>query len=139
LILDIGVLVAIYYGVTGIACTWAFRKVLLTSVTRFVFAGVLPFLAGLFLLFIAYVVIAPTSLPYGNSPDWATSLPIIVTAGLGVPLLLLAMASSRSSFFREKTVSYVLRNGALMASVAGRTVELEVAAAGVGPTAGPTP
>ena len=139
LILDIGVLVALYYGITGIACTWAFRKVLLTSVTRFVFAGVLPFLGGLFLLFIAYVVIAPTSLPYGNSPDWATSLPIIVTAGLGVPLLLLATATSRSTFFREKTVSYVLRDGALMASVAGRTVELEVAAVGVGPTAGPTP
>jgi amino acid transporter len=139
LILDIGVLVAIYYGVTGIACTWAFRKVLLTSVTRFVFAGLLPFLGGLFLLFIAYVVIAPTSLPYGNSPDWATSLPIIVTAGLGVPLLFLAMASSRSGFFREKTVSYVLRDGALMASVAGKTVELEVAAVGVGPTVGPTP
>jgi hypothetical protein len=79
------------------------------------------------------------SLPYGNSPDWATSLPIIVTAGLGVPLLLLAMASSRSGFFREKTVSYVLRGGALMASVAGKTVELEVAAVSVGPTVGPTP
>ena len=31
LILDIGVLVAVYYGVTGIACAWAFRKVLTTG------------------------------------------------------------------------------------------------------------
>ena len=28
LILDIGLLVALYYGITGIACAWAFRKVL---------------------------------------------------------------------------------------------------------------
>ena len=47
LILDIGVLVALYYGITGIACAWAFRKVLLTSVTRFIFAGILPLLGGI--------------------------------------------------------------------------------------------
>ena len=134
LILDIGVLVALYYGITGIACSWAFRKVLLTSVTRFVFAGVLPFLGGIFLLFIAYVVVAPNSLPYGQSLSWAASLPILVTVGIGVPLLLLAMASNHSGFFREKTVSYVLIKGQLMASVDGaRPVELAVAAVGVGP------
>ena len=57
LILDIGILVALYYGVTGVASAWAFRKVLTSSVRLFVFAGVLPLLSGLFLFYIAYYVI----------------------------------------------------------------------------------
>ena len=125
LILDIGVLVALYYGITGIACTWAFRKVLLTSVTRFIFAGVLPFLGGLFLFGVAYVVIAPTTLPLGQAADWGTSLPIIITVLLGVPLVILANLTSSSTFFREKTVSYVLVNGRLVSALDGEaTMEL---------------
>jgi amino acid transporter len=135
LILDIGVLVALYYGITGIACTWAFRKVLFTSVTRFIFAGVLPFLGGLFLLAIAYVVVAPTSLPLGQAADWVTGLPILLTVALGVPLMLIAMATARTDFFREKTVSYVVRNGQLVSALAGGgTVELPGTTGG-GPTA----
>jgi hypothetical protein len=46
LIADIGVLVAFYCGATGIACAWAYRKVMLIN-ARFFFAGVLlPFLSG---------------------------------------------------------------------------------------------
>jgi amino acid transporter len=138
LILDIGVLVALYYGITGIACAWAFRKVLLTSASRFVFAGVLPFLGGVYLLLIAYVVIAPTTLPFGQSADWGTSLPILITIALGLPLVLLAAATARSGFFHEKTVSYVLVDDKLMASVGGaQPVELAAAAVGVGPGVDP--
>ena len=46
LIADICVLVAFHYGATGIACAWAYRKVMLTN-TRFFFVGVLLlFLSG---------------------------------------------------------------------------------------------
>jgi amino acid transporter len=117
LILDIGVLVALYYGITGIACTWAFRKVLLTSFSRFVFAGLLPLLGGLSLLGVAYVVIAPTSLPLGQAADWGTSLPILITVLLGVPLVILANFTTRSNFFHEKTVSYILVNGQLVSAL----------------------
>ena len=40
LITDIGVLVAIYYGATGLACAWAFRKVAFQK-TSFFFTGIL--------------------------------------------------------------------------------------------------
>ena len=134
LILDIGVLVALYYGITGIACFWAFRKVLLTSPTRLIFAGILPLLGGIYLLLVAYSLIVPSSLPYGQSTDWGTSLPILITVLLGAPLVVLAAATSRSGFFHEKTVSYVQHKGRLMASVGGATpVDLEVAAVGVAP------
>jgi amino acid transporter len=109
LILDIGVLVAIYYGVTGVASFWAFRKVLLTSAWLFLFAGLLPLLGGLFLFYIAYYVI---------SGDVGSSVPVLVAAALGVPLLILAAATSRSGFFREKTVSYIMVDGKLTASTA---------------------
>jgi amino acid transporter len=138
LILDIGVLVALYYGITGIACTWAFRKVLLTSVTRFIFAGVLPFLSGLFLFAIAYVVIAPTSLPYGGAADWGTSFPIIITVLIGVPLVIIAQLTTRSTFFREKTVSYILLNGRLVSALDGATMELAGSTVGGPPPAAPT-
>ena len=136
LILDIGVLVALYYGITGIACFWAFRKVLLTSISRFIFAGLLPLLGGIYLLLIAYVLIVPTSLPFGQSPDWGTSLPMIITILLGIPLVIIAAATARSGFFHEKTVSYILKDGQLMSSTADGTMELAGATVG-GPPATP--
>jgi hypothetical protein len=104
------VLVAFYYGVTGLASTWAFRKVLFTSARLFIFAGLLPFVGGIVLLAIAgYVVYL----------DVASAVPILVTMGLGVPLLALAAGTSRSGFFREKTVSYIIVDGKLTAAPAG--------------------
>jgi amino acid transporter len=136
LILDIGVLVALYYGITGIACTWAFRKVLLTSATRFIFAGLLPLLGGLFLLGVAYALIVPTSLPLGQSKDWGTSLPIIITVLIGVPLVILASLTSRSTFFHEKTVSYILVKGQLV-SAGDNGATMELAGATTGAAAAP--
>jgi amino acid transporter len=119
LILDIGVLVAVYYGITGLASTWAFRRVLLTSPMRFLFAGLLPFVGGLALLFFAYADIVPAgALPFGQASDWGTGLPILITIGIGVPLVLIAKVADRAGFFREKTVSYVLVDGKLTASPA---------------------
>jgi hypothetical protein len=123
------VLVALYYGITGIACTWAFRKVLLTSVSRFIFAGVLPLVGGIYLILVAYVLIVPTTLPFGQSADWGTSLPIIIAIALGLPLVIIAAMTARSGFFHEKTVSYVLRNGQLVAATANGTMELSGASA----------
>ena len=110
LILDIGVLVAAYYGITGVACAWAFRRVVTTGVRLFLFAGLLPLVGGLGLLalggYVAY-----------NSwvADIGTTLPVLVAMGLGIPLLIIAVVTSRSGFFRERTVSYVIADGRLVA------------------------
>jgi amino acid transporter len=113
LILDIGLLVAIYYGVTGLASAWAFRKVLGTSARLLIFAGVLPFLGGLFLFAIAGYVVYQSW-----TTDIGATVPILVALGVGLPLLAVAAATSRSGFFREKTVSYVMVEGKLTASTA---------------------
>ncbi|MBV9099508.1 MAG: APC family permease [Candidatus Dormibacteraeota bacterium] len=124
LILDIGVLVAVYYGVTGFASAWAFRKVLLTTPGRFLFAGLLPAVGGLLLFFVAYAVLVPSStgLKFAQAADWATGLPVLVLIGIGLPLLLMARVASRSGFFTEKTVSYVDVGGQLSVSAPGTPI-----------------
>jgi amino acid transporter len=113
LILNIGVLVAVYYGVTGLASAWAFRKVLFSTARLLIFAGILPLIGGLFLLAIGGYVTYQSWIT-----DVATALPILVTIGVGLPLLLLAVVTNRSGFFREKTVSYIVVEGKLTASPA---------------------
>ena len=108
--LQIGVLVAFYYGITGIACAWAFRKVLFTSPSLFLLAGLLPLAGGIFLFWIGYQVIAS---------DPGDSLPIGITFILGIPLTAVAAILTKTDFFHEKTVSYVRRNGQLVAALVG--------------------
>ena len=95
---NIGVLVAVYYGLAGLACAWAFRRVLGRSPTVLLLAGVLPAAGGLFLLWIGYEVVRQAGL--------AASLPVLVTLGLGIPLMLVAVALNRTGFFRRGTVAY---------------------------------
>jgi amino acid transporter len=119
LILDIGVLVAVYYGITGFASAWAFRKVLLTSVRLFLFAGLLPFIGGVVLFFFAYAVLVPSgAAPFGQASDWGTGLPILIAIGIGLPLVLIAKLNDRSQFFRTRTVSYRKSGGEIVADTA---------------------
>ncbi len=46
-----GVCIGLYYGLTGLACTWYYRKNLFTSARNFFVQGLMPFLGGVFLLF----------------------------------------------------------------------------------------
>ena len=49
-ITSIGLLIAFYYGLTGFACVWYFRRELTRSGKDFLLKGVVPFLGGLILL-----------------------------------------------------------------------------------------
>ena len=98
LILNIGVLVAFYYGVTGITCGWAFRKVAFKNV-KFFFTGVLfPTLSGFFLLYVGYKVI--------TSNGWGSAAPDLIVLGLGIPLVLIARVTTKGSFFKTKPIAY---------------------------------
>ena len=50
----IGLQIAFYYGLTGFACVWFYRKTLTDSVRHFVMRGVIPLLGGLF-LFVMFI------------------------------------------------------------------------------------
>jgi amino acid transporter len=47
-----GVFIAMYYGTTGFACVWWYRKTLTNNVRDFFMQGVIPFLGGVILFFI---------------------------------------------------------------------------------------
>ena len=42
----LGLMIAFYYGLTGMACAWYFRRTLTTSLRRFLLVGVAPLLGG---------------------------------------------------------------------------------------------
>jgi amino acid transporter len=98
LIADIGVLVAFYYGATGITCAWAYRKVMLASV-RFFFIGVLlPFLSGCFCFWVGYQVIRQSTA--------GASASVLVAMALGVPLIFVARLTTRGDFFHRPAIAY---------------------------------
>jgi amino acid transporter len=68
LIGSIGLQIAFYYGLTGIACAWFYRRTLFTSVRHLVMRGVIPLAGGIF-LFAMFVFAIHSYI----APDWLTS------------------------------------------------------------------
>ncbi|MEY9953820.1 APC family permease [Leifsonia sp. EB34] len=67
LIGSIGLMIAFYYGLTGFACVWYYRRTLFTSFRHAIMRGLFPLLGGLMLLAVfIYGVIS------FSAPDWLT-------------------------------------------------------------------
>lgn len=67
LIGSVGLMIAFYYGLTGFACVWFYRKDLTKSARDFMMRGVVPLLGGVILL----VVFIYGLIQYAK-PDWLT-------------------------------------------------------------------
>lgn len=65
LIGSIGLMIAFYYGLTGFACVWYYRKTMTSSLRNFIMRGVFP-LAGGLMLTAAFVY----GLIQFSAPDW---------------------------------------------------------------------
>jgi amino acid transporter len=98
LINNIGVLIAFYYGVTGITCAWAYRKVAFQRLGFFLTGVLLPFLGGVFLLWVGYQVV--------KQSGWSASAPVIYTMLAGIPLVIIARYTTKGDFFKQPRVSY---------------------------------
>jgi amino acid transporter len=104
----LGLMIAFYYGLTGIACTVYYRREVLRSVKNFVLIGVAPTLGGLVLIAVfgksAYNFWDPANSESGDS--WAgIGPPFIIGIGfllLGVVLMLAWRASGHMEFFRRR-------------------------------------
>jgi amino acid transporter len=105
---SVGLGIAFYYGLTGFACFWYFRKVLRRSARDLWFKGILPLLGGLMLLyFFCYAAFDVYAAPgYGHT---SVTLPLVGHVGgvsvigigslvLGVVLMLIQWAVQRSWF-----------------------------------------
>ncbi|MGO8870764.1 MAG: APC family permease [Acidimicrobiales bacterium] len=98
LIDNIGILVAFYYGATGLACAWAYRKVQFQSLIFFFTGSLFPFVGGAFCFWVGYEVIVQSGL--------SASAPVLVTLVLGIPLMIIARLRSKSAFFKQRPVAY---------------------------------
>ena len=98
LIDNIGVLVALYYGATGLACAWAYRKVMFERTSFFLTGILLPFLAGLFCFWVGVEVIRQSGL--------GASAPVLIVLVLGIPLMSIARRRSKSAFFTQRPIAY---------------------------------
>ena len=99
LVLNIGVLVAFYYGITGLGCAWAFRKTLGKGFRANLTMIFLPFIGGVVLLFVCYRVL---------SEGGSSAYPVDWTLFVGVVLLLIAWIKTRGTgtFFKQPLVAY---------------------------------
>ena len=103
----LGFAVCFYYGFTGLACGWFYRRELFKSVKGFILAGVVPVLGGLMMGFIfvkAWIVESDPSYNY-SSPLFGIQVPIVIGIGgllLGIPFMLICLAKFRP-YFRRKT------------------------------------
>ncbi len=111
---SIGLMIAFYYGLTGFACVFFYRKTLGTSMRNFVMRGLFPFVGGAILL--AVFVYGLTSFA---APDWLTDangknvtiFGLGATAVVGViglllgAVLMFAWFLRQPEFFQGKTLA----------------------------------
>ncbi|MFL6240875.1 MAG: APC family permease [Actinomycetes bacterium] len=112
-----GIFIALYYGITGFACAWFYRKTLTQNARDFVMQGVLPVLGGLMLFFAMgwsfYLDLKTTgddyasyTLPHipGIGTVGGVSVIVVVAAivGLGV---MVAYWVARPAYFRGETLN----------------------------------
>ncbi|MCU1453039.1 MAG: amino acid transporter [Acidimicrobiales bacterium] len=105
---SIGLAIAFYYGLTGFACVWWFRKRLTTSFRDFVLRGLLPFAGGLMLL-AAFVESAKNmyASDYGNTSFHGIGGVFILGIGsllLGVVMMFIWQLFS-PDYFRGRTLN----------------------------------
>ncbi len=98
LILNIGVLIAFYYGVTGLTCAWAYRKVAFQKASFFFTGVLLPFLGGLVLLSVGVKVVV--------NAGWSSGYADIITLLLGIPLVIIARFTTKGDFFKQRPIAY---------------------------------
>lgn len=114
LIGSIGIMIAFYYGLTGFACVWYYRKTLFSTVRNFFMRGLFPLLGGL-MLFAALI--------YGvqqyAAPDWLTDddgnnitifgMGAVAVVGVGAMvlgvILMIVWRIMKPDFFQGKTLS----------------------------------
>jgi amino acid transporter len=89
----VGFMVCLYYGLTGFACTWYFRRELLRSPRNFFFVGLAPLLGGLSLIGVFIIGMSYYGHQFNNySKDiLGLGLPDVIAIGLIIIGLVLGL------------------------------------------------
>jgi amino acid transporter len=111
-----GIFIALYYGITGFACAWTFRRTLTRNARDLWLQGILPVLGGLMLFFAmgwSFYLDVKTSgddeasytFPHipGIGQVGGVSVIVVVTAVIGV-LIMVSYGIARPAYFRGETL-----------------------------------
>ena len=109
---SIGLLIAFYYGLTGFACAWYFRRELTRSVKDFLLKGLIPLLGGL-ILFGAFLrsAVDMVAADYGDTSFRGIGGVFLLGIGsllLGV-VLMLVTEWLMPAYFRGRTLTATTR------------------------------
>ena len=111
-----GIFIALYYGITGFACAWYYRRTLTKTARDLWMQGILPVLGGLMLFFVMgwsfYLDYKTTGDDYasyttphipGLGHVGGVAVIVVITAVIGV-LVMAAFGMARPAFFRGETL-----------------------------------
>ena len=112
----LGLMIAFYYGLTGIACAIYYRRALTRSLKNLVMMGVLPVIGGLTLF--AFGLINANDLrdpanSYSGQDIFGISVPLAITVGFAIAgLVLMVLWWMRDpTFFRQRPQVYEVEAG----------------------------
>jgi len=117
-----GIFIALYYGITGFACVWWYRKTLTKSTRNLFMQGIIPGLGGLILLFILirsfnldWLNPAGGSAAEASYTSWTMPFPphwviggvalLVVGAGILGLILMIIYNIFRPAFFRGEVLN----------------------------------
>jgi amino acid transporter len=104
----VGLMIAFYYGLTGFACVWFYRKTMWARPRDILMQGVLPFLGGLLLLAFFFIAAKTYADPdYGFTSIAGVGGVFLIGIGsllLGVVLMFVYQAIA-PAYFRGETLS----------------------------------
>jgi amino acid transporter len=102
----LGLMIAFYYGMTGIACVWYYRHELTKSARNFFLVGVAPFLGGVILLAIFVKSCFDLSADdAGSTTYFGLGSPLVIGLGfllLGPILMAIWYLTGHREFFRRR-------------------------------------
>jgi amino acid transporter len=102
----LGLMIAFYYSITGLACVWYYRHELTKSARNFFLVGVAPLLGGLILLWIfVKSCINLSADDAGSTTYFGIGSPLVIGLGfllLGPVLMAVWYATGHRDFFRRR-------------------------------------
>ncbi|MEZ0352375.1 APC family permease [Mycobacterium sp. pR1184] len=115
LIGSVGLMIAFYYGLTGFACAWYYRRTLTRSVRNLVTRGIVPLLGGMTLLIVLIYGLNQYARPEWLTDDNGHNITILgvgAVAAVGIGALVLGSIlmviwwAIAPDFFRGRTMTY---------------------------------
>jgi amino acid transporter len=102
----LGLMIAFYYGLTGFACGWYYRRELTRSAKNFVLAGLMPFIGGAILLWVFAKSCKDLSADdAGSGTVFGIGSPLVIGIGfllLGPILMAIWWATGHTEFFKRR-------------------------------------